>query len=586
MLTEWACGVTTVKARVLNGMLLRTLRSLEAGGFPRPHLFVDGMSPGDWEESTGIEGQYDVTLRKSPVRTFGNWMLSALELFIRNPKAKWFAMFQDDCVVMKGLREYLELQPYPDKGYWNLYTFPENEKKIKGFYLSNQHGRGAVGLVFDAKALKTVLTAQHMINRPEDAEMGWRNVDGGIVTSMRKAGYSEYVHNPSLVQHFGEVSSMGNRRHPMANTFPGEDIDIRELMGSTTPLPRSVIAPNERRIGLIGYHCPTGLGEVNRQLSKYLGITSWLIKPHSRLGTLPPPAGIDVLVGKDESKVDRFLDRIDVLVFAETPYFSTLIPRAKAKGKRIICIPMIEWTPKQGWVKDVDLFICPTGQCYEQLKNEFPCVCFPWPFDTSRFAFQPRTRIEHFLFINGQGGWKGRKGAEVVKEAKRLWREFPLIVRSQRPSDWPPGTEVLPPTGDNSDLYAEGDALILPHSVDGIGLELLEAIATGMPVIATDGQPWNDYPLLGKIPARKESMVMQRKVDWYRPSAKGLVEVCQALHGRNITDTSLELRRFAEANRWQGRVGEFEELARTGFHRVALPFDPKEEVSHADSVSG
>jgi hypothetical protein len=55
---------------------------------------------------------------------------------------------------------------------------------------------------------------------------------------MAEAGFTEYVHAPSLVQHTGEVSSMGNpwddtpgaKRYPFAQTFPGKDFDPLTLL--------------------------------------------------------------------------------------------------------------------------------------------------------------------------------------------------------------------------------------------------------------------------------------------------------------------------------------------------------------------
>lgn len=227
---RWACALTTVPSR-RNTTLPLTLRSLGAAGFPAPRLFVDGDADGErWAAETGLE----VTARGGePVRTFGNWVLAAAELYIRNPLADRFAIFQDDFVTYRNLRGYLEKCTYPSVGYWNLYTFPMNAKAAKGqkgWYESNQAGLGAVALVFDRVNLLRVITHEHMAGRPMDPVRGHRAVDGGIVTAMRKVGGFEYVHSPSLVQHIGHTSTMGSKRHPKAPDFYGEDFDAMELV--------------------------------------------------------------------------------------------------------------------------------------------------------------------------------------------------------------------------------------------------------------------------------------------------------------------------------------------------------------------
>lgn len=235
---KWSYGVTTVPQR-RQKLLPETLLSLDAAGFTAPHLFVDGEKDSrSWEQEFGL----NVTCRYPNLRTYGNWILSLAELFIRNPTADRFAIFQDDFVTVKNLRSYLERTPYPERGYLNLYTFPQNQelapKDRVGFYPSNQLGLGAVALVFNRDAVILLLSSKYMAERPLDARRGWKSVDGGVVSALKKVGYTEYVHNPSLVQHVGLVSSMRNRRHRQAVSFPGEHFDALTLLSQPTPTTR------------------------------------------------------------------------------------------------------------------------------------------------------------------------------------------------------------------------------------------------------------------------------------------------------------------------------------------------------------
>lgn len=228
---SWAYGITTVPSR-LKTLFPRTLESLKKAGFDQPRIFVDGEKDGRDYEQFGLE----VTTHYPNLRTAGNWVLSLYELYIRNPDADRYAVFQDDFVTGLNLRLYLDCCKYPDKGYWNLYTFPCNqrfcpeEKTYQGWFPSDQYGKGAVALVFNREAVCTLLSTRIFIDRHQCPNRGHKAIDGGIVDTFNSLGWVEYVHNPSLVQHTGLMSSMNNKRHPTAETFLGEDFDLLSLI--------------------------------------------------------------------------------------------------------------------------------------------------------------------------------------------------------------------------------------------------------------------------------------------------------------------------------------------------------------------
>jgi hypothetical protein len=71
----------------------------------------------------------------------------------------------------------------------------------------------------------------HLIERTVDPHRGWRAIDGGIVEAMKQAGWSEWIHNPSLVQHTGQMSSMGNTgKDQLAESFPGPEKDAMTFL--------------------------------------------------------------------------------------------------------------------------------------------------------------------------------------------------------------------------------------------------------------------------------------------------------------------------------------------------------------------
>lgn len=241
----WAYGLTTVKSR-FNDLLPRTLSSLAKAGFENPHIFVDGPE--------GLALPYTITNRCSRIRTYGNWVLGLAEIYIRNPTAMLYAMFQDDFTACRNLKAYLSktctskddcqvLRGTPML-YWNLFTFPSrpplgnqhlcpkdgNGRYVDGWYKSNQHGHGAVALIFSRQGVIDLLCHNHIVARPQDVHWGHKKLDGGICQAYRYANYTELVHYPSLVQHIGDKSSMENAPHPRAEEYRGEDFDALSLL--------------------------------------------------------------------------------------------------------------------------------------------------------------------------------------------------------------------------------------------------------------------------------------------------------------------------------------------------------------------
>jgi len=257
---NWAYAVTTYTGRSTT-LLARTNESLLSGGFIDPILFIDGCnSKDDQDDYLGFNNQK--VFRSGTVGCYGNWILTLWELYIRNPKAERFIIFQDDIVSVKNLRQYLEAVPVPDqfragKAYLNLYTAQCNERFIeveradgntgkmiskKGWFNSDCLGRGALALMFHESAMPNLMSGFNMAHRIRDYSQGHRSIDGAVMQCHKnqKLTRFEYCHNPSLINHTGLRSTIGNAANVTAPTFPGEDVDAMTFLRDTARPVRTI----------------------------------------------------------------------------------------------------------------------------------------------------------------------------------------------------------------------------------------------------------------------------------------------------------------------------------------------------------
>jgi len=219
---NWAYGITTVPERA-STLLPQTIASLAAAGFDRPVLFVDGHIP----------GYEDLEVVTHPrVGQLRNWMHALFYLFTTKD-ADRYAIFEDDVLACRQLREYLERCP-PGKVYWNLLTLDENRaftNDAPGWHESNQLGRSACGLVFDRATADCLLRMERFVRGPASSET---MSDAVVIATLKSLGYKELVHYPSLLQHEGLESTLGNSFGHVSG-FLGADYDLLSI-----PTPKAV----------------------------------------------------------------------------------------------------------------------------------------------------------------------------------------------------------------------------------------------------------------------------------------------------------------------------------------------------------
>ncbi|MBN1978942.1 MAG: glycosyltransferase [Anaerolineae bacterium] len=227
-----------------------------------------------------------------------------------------------------------------------------------------------------------------------------------------------------------------------------------------------------------------------------------------------------------------WLQNLDVVIVCEK-LLPSVFSMARRRGVRVIYIPNLDWATFEGsterWVSEVQRLDCEvwaqTAQVAETLRQAgVVCELVPWsiPDPVRRDREVRQGGGTTFLVNAGLGGWHNRRGVDIALRAFAIVRQeiddVRLIVKTIKPlagyapSDLVdiPGLEVIEGMMSRADLRAlheRADAVLYPSRWEGLGLSLLEALHAGVPAIATDGWPMNEFVEHGhnglRVPAQR-----------------------------------------------------------------------------------
>lgn len=157
-----------------------------------------------------------------------------------------------------------------------------------------------------------------------------------------------------------------------------------------------------------------------------------------------------------------------------------------------------------------DFLICNTQRHLSVFKKHPQCLYFPWGTDLD--LYQPKTlnavNKNKITFFHSAGMSPYRKGTDMLIRAfYRLKGQAKLIIHSQvdivkaLPEVSSIINELLESkclelheyTVSAPGLYHLGDVYVYPSRLDGIGLTILEAASSGLPVIVPDNGPMNEF---------------------------------------------------------------------------------------------
>lgn len=207
---------------------------------------------------------------------------------------------------------------------------------------------------------------------------------------------------------------------------------------------------------------------------------------------------------------------IEVVLFNEQHYFS---PVLWCKELGIKTVAYIDYY-KEDTIPLFDVYdclICNTKRHYFAFKHHKNAQYIKWGTDINIFRPQdiPHPKL---TFFHSAGMGPKRKGTDIViksfyntKNRKNslllihtqvsLEKSFPELATLITELTNEGSLEIVEKTISAPGLYYRGDVYVYPSRLDGLGLTLMEAIASGMACITVDNGPMNEFvePSFGSL---------------------------------------------------------------------------------------
>jgi glycosyltransferase involved in cell wall biosynthesis len=239
---------------------------------------------------------------------------------------------------------------------------------------------------------------------------------------------------------------------------------------------------------------------------------------------------VDTHIDWDDFSLWLEQNSIDIVLFNEQQSWDVIVRMRRQSSTRIGAY-IDYYTPRTvPFFGLYDFLLCNTQRHYSVFKEHPQSYYLPWGTDISVFGNNQEQSEGVVTFFHSAGMDMFRKGTNLVVSAfGQLQGEAKLVIHSQR-SLKESGfaqtvtsdsriefiqAEVGPPG-----LYHLGDVYVYPARLDGIGLTIAEALASGCPVITTDVAPMNEFVkegINGKL-VRVERL-QRRQDDYYWPEA-------------------------------------------------------------------
>lgn len=273
-----------------------------------------------------------------------------------------------------------------------------------------------------------------------------------------------------------------------------------------------------KQIGLIAFANRGGLGIQTKRLydmikpHKVLLIDSSGFSKNKELNFDWYPEEITTITDgfPKNHDINKWIQNLNFVFTVENPYNFYLIHACREKRIKTICQTNFEFCENliAPWLPKPDLFLMPSQWMTYEMKKRFgkdrvkqlqPPID-PGEFSKPRLINLNRNKNDkpRFLHIIGTLAFEDRNGTlDLLASVRQSEQYFELVIHSQHelPSHYFINDERvvyrMEDFKENSDLYTNFDALILPRRYGGLSLTTNEALMSGLPVIMPDISPNN-----------------------------------------------------------------------------------------------
>ena len=334
------------------------------------------------------------------------------------------------------------------------------------------------------------------------------------------------------------------------------------------------------KIGLLAYSSQTGLGFQTHDFFVHMAPEKTLVVDLSFSNRMPVDhswfPGARVARGYPcDADMEWLADGVDIVFVCENPLNYHLYQVCRERGVQVVSqynFEFLDYFLHPDWLKP-SVLAAPSGWGIDQVRNlnVAPVVRLPVPVDRDVHRFRRIEHLETFVHIVGRPTAGDRNGTlAFLSAARSIGPEYKYRVFYQTPSDeraqqyFVPVAQALAECQDiievvadspsNTDLFSEGEVLVLPRKYGGLCLPVNEALSHGMPVVMPDISPNNEWlPFDWLCRARFSGKFEGRDwVDVYESDVDSLVDVMLSFGDDSVLGAAnLEADRLADLISWE-----------------------------------
>lgn len=292
--------------------------------------------------------------------------------------------------------------------------------------------------------------------------------------------------------------------------------------------------------GLVARADNTGLGNLTWEMYRHLqpdrtvviDVEAYRHQPTHRDRYPGSTWNVGLDIDWSDESIRKFLDGLDIVFTAETPYNPALFSIAREMGVGSVLYVMPELFPynQHPDLPRPDLFVAPTKYLIDNIPA--PKMVLPLPVDRERCRFRLRSSangaVDH---LAGRPALIDRNGSLIVAESSQFVRGK-VRLRAQTTTiggrrRWPNLSTERRESPNYWDAYDDVDLLAMPRRYGGLCMPLQEAASCGIPVIIPNVEPYNDgWP---------EPLLVEPVADRARKMAGGIIPV-HAIPPRRLAD--------------------------------------------------